>query len=166
MSAWCWYFIVCIIANTAVIILVGILYIYTHLRSALWLHECAYVANVLFIVVYTEATANVVYHLWLCFGSHHYPHLIWTSLSKPLIMTTASTRGITVSMYVSFTPHLSHPGSRDLCMPWSASFCFNNKLRWCAHVRGLQLHALDWTVRSGQLDILVSAMIFIMKTDN
>ena len=23
-----------------------------------------------------------------------------------------------VSMYVSFTPHLLHPGSRDLCTPW------------------------------------------------
>ena len=41
-------------------------------------------------------------------------------------MTTAPARGIMLSIYlsiyVSFTPRLSHPGSRDLCMSWNAPY--------------------------------------------
>ena len=44
-------------------------------------------------------------------------HVIAVSLSKPtLIMTMTPVRGIT-AIYVSFTLHLSHPGSQDSCMP-------------------------------------------------
>ena len=59
-------------------------------------------------------------------------------------MTTVPARGIMVSMSVSFTPHLLHPGSRDLCTPWNAP-CI--PVYRCTHVRDLQLHALDWTAR-------------------
>ena len=64
-------------------------------------------------------------------------------------MTMSPARGIMVCIYlyqyVSFTPHLSHPGSRDLCKPWNAP-CIS--VYWLAHVHDLQLHALDWTART------------------
>ena len=40
-------------------------------------------------------------------------------MSPTLIMTTAPMRGVMVSMSVSFTPHLLHPGSWDPCFPWN-----------------------------------------------
>ena len=56
---------------------------------------------------------------------------------------------IWVSIYVSFTPHLSHLGSWDSCTPWNAS-CI--PVHWHAHVHELQLHStqrsmLNWTAR-------------------
>ena len=45
-------------------------------------------------------------------------------------------------MYVSFTPRLSHPGSRDLCTSWNA-LCI--PVYWRAHVRDLQLHSARTT---------------------
>ena len=59
-------------------------------------------------------------------------------------MTTVPARGIMVSMYVSFTPCLSHPGSWDQCTPWNAP-CILVYRR--THMRDLQLQALDWTAR-------------------
>ena len=54
-----------------------------------------------------------------------------------------------VSIYVSFTPPLSHHGSRDPCTPRNAT-CI--PVYWRAHMRDLQLHS---TEQHGQLDLLI-----------
>ena len=50
-----------------------------------------------------------------------------------------------LSMSVSFTLRLSHPGSWGPCTPWNTP-CIS--VYWHAHMHDLQLHALDWTVRT------------------
>ena len=62
------------------------------------------------------------------------------------------TCGIMVSMYVSFTQCLSHPGFWDSCTPWIVP-CIS--VYWHAHVRGLKLHTLDCSLSR------YFAMIFI-----
>ena len=66
--------------------------------------------------------------------------IIGASLSEPHI-DHDSPRMRNHGIYLSFTPHLSHPGSQGPCMPWNA-LCIPVYLR--AHVRDLQLHALNW----------------------
>ena len=66
---------------------------------------------------------------------------IWASLSKPHILCDNSpTCGIMIFMSVSFTLHLSHPGSWDLCTPWNPP-CIS--VYWHAHVHDLQLHSTE-----------------------
>ena len=92
---------------------------------------------------------NLCCHTWITNSWTSKSKLIGVSLSEPHIdhdnSTRAQNNGIYVSMYVSFTPHLMHPGSRDPCMPWNASCIL---VYWCAHVRDLQLCALDWTAKA------------------
>ena len=64
------------------------------------------------------------------------------NLSEPHINRDNGPHVRNNGMYVSFTPCLSHPGSRDPCTPSNAP-CIS--VYWCAHVRGLQL---DWTART------------------
>ena len=75
-------------------------------------------------------------------------YLGWAWVIPTMVMTTAPMHGIIVSeylQYVSFTSCLSHLGSQDSCAPWDA-LCIS--VYWHAHVRDLQLPALDWTTRT------------------
>ena len=86
--------------------------------------------------------------------------LIGASLSEPHIDHDNDPRiwnnDIYLSIYVSFTPRLSHSGSQVPYMPYNA-LCIS--VYWRAHMRGLHLHALDCSTE--QLELLVSAVIFI-----
>ena len=80
------------------------------------------------------------------------------SLSEPHIdhdnSPLARNNAVYLSIYVSFTTCLSHPGSQDPCTPWNTP-CI--PVYWCAHMCDLQLHTLDWTTA----ELLVSAVKII-----
>ena len=88
----------------------------------------------------------------------------WAWASPTLIMATAPTHRIMVSMYlsmsVSFTPRLSHPGSWDPCTPWNCPYIdmLTCMIYNCKHL-------IDWTARAteqqGRLELLVSAVKII-----
>ena len=81
--------------------------------------------------------------------------IIGVSLSKPHIDNDNGPHAqwyvsIYVSMSVSLTPRLSHPGSRDPCTPWN-TLCI--PVYWRAHMCDLQLHLTKqpWTTRAARV---------------
>ena len=76
--------------------------------------------------------------------------IIGVSLSEPHIDHNngpcARNNAIYLSIYVSFTPCLSHPGSRDPCTPWNAP-CHSVYMLTCVY-NCTQLNSKDdWTTR-------------------
>ena len=74
------------------------------------------------------------------------PHWSWQRPVRNML-------SIYLSIYVSFTQHLPHPGSRDPCTPWNAP-CIS--VYWHVHV----LHS---TEQQGRLELLVSTVKIIRQ---
>ena len=78
----------------------------------------------------TQATHMIVIHTMRMFPGY------WGEPERaPQWSWQRPPRGIRVSMSVSFTLRLSHPGSRDPCTPWNTPCIL---VYWSAHVRDLQ----------------------------
>ena len=112
------------------------------------------------VCLFAQQPHNVSLH-WLSvlnflfFIFHSLYIIIGASLSEPHIdrdnSPCALNNGMYVCMYVSiylsFTPRLSHPGSRDPCTSWNAP-C--SPVYWRAHVRDF-MHSTEQQLKAATL---------------